>query len=264
MRRGAARTLLLNMYLPGRAEAGSAPQPLQSPPGPGVAAFCLVVAAGGIEPFPPPRLSLCYPGGAGRRAGKPPRPSLFKAAPTAPVGSRISFFLDAFPGFIAAWRGGGGAAEAGGRRGTRKKARLLRGTGFFFFWCFLSFLLPLKDELTEAVRAPIWGFCAPQLPAPPSSFPADPVGETLFKEGKNQTWGSLGPGVQKGKLGLGWVLSFFPPFVTEVIRSRAEIKLLRIWRPHGLVPNGFVLRVDARFQRWVLVVPSVRLPTSQG
>lgn len=30
-------------------------------------------------------------------------------------------------------------------------------------------------------------------------FPADPVGETLFKEGKSQAWGSLGPGVQKGK-----------------------------------------------------------------
>lgn len=41
---------------------------------------------------------------------------------------------------------------------------------------------------------------APPPPPPAPLFPPpDPVGETLFKDGKSQAWGSLSPGVQKGK-----------------------------------------------------------------
>ena len=47
-----------------------------------------------------------------------------------------------------------------------------------------------------APAGPAW----PQLsPHPHPFFPTDPVGETLFKDGKSQAWGSLNPSVQKGK-----------------------------------------------------------------
>lgn len=100
------------------------------------------------------------------------------------------------------------------------------------------------------------GCCAPRLPTP-SSFPADPVGETLFKEGKNQTWGSLGPGVQKGKPGCFRLFNRSDP-------KQGGNRALRIWRLHRLIPKGFILRGDARSKRRVLAVPLVGVPTLRG
>lgn len=122
-----------------------------------------------LLPLPLPHTSLPY-------SLSPPYPSprdrlfLFKSFPGW-VGNRISFFLDAFPGF---------AAAAGQARGS---GRGLRGR------------CPRVGAGVSRSRL------VPALPPhhPRFFFPPDPVGETLFKDGKSQAWGSLSPGVQKGK-----------------------------------------------------------------
>lgn len=95
---------------------------------------------------------------------------LFKSFPGW-VGNRISFFLDAFPGFAAA----AGQARGSGR-GLRGRCPRVGAGGS-------------RSRLAPALPPP----------HPRPLFPPDPVGETLFKDGKSQAWGSLSPGVQKGK-----------------------------------------------------------------
>lgn len=124
----------------------------------------------------PPLLPLPLPHSSLPRSLSPPYPSprdrlfLFKSFPGW-VGNRISFFLDAFPGFAAA----AGQARGSGR-GLRGRCPRV-GAG-------LS-----RSRLVPALP--------PHRPLP--LLPPDPVGETLFKDGKSQAWGSLSPGVQKGK-----------------------------------------------------------------
>lgn len=120
-------------------------------------------------PVPLPRSSLPH-------SLSPPYPSprdllfLFKSFPGW-VGNRISFFLDAFPGFAAA----AGQARGSGR-GLRGRCPRVGAGGS-------------RSRLAPALPPP----------HPRPFFPPDPVGETLFKDGKSQAWGSLSPGVQKGK-----------------------------------------------------------------
>uniref|UniRef100_A0A8C4PEC7 FEV transcription factor, ETS family member n=10 Tax=Aves TaxID=8782 RepID=A0A8C4PEC7_DRONO len=114
---------------------------------------------------------------------------LFKSFPSS-VGNRISFFLDAFPGFTAA---------AGQARGS---SRGLWG---------------------GCPRAGAGGSRSRLAPAPPPAplFPADPVGETLFKDGKSQAWGSLNPGVQKGS---GQIQLW--QFLLELLSDRANLNCI--------------------------------------
>ncbi|XP_030808340.1 protein FEV [Camarhynchus parvulus] len=63
----------------------------------------------------------------------------------------------------------------------------------------------------------------PALPPhhPRSFFPPDPVGETLFKDGKSQAWGSLSPGVQKGS---GQIQLW--QFLLELLSDRANLNCI--------------------------------------
>uniref|UniRef100_A0A8B9IGY6 FEV transcription factor, ETS family member n=1 Tax=Anser cygnoides TaxID=8845 RepID=A0A8B9IGY6_ANSCY len=138
-----------------------------------------------VHLFPLPRSSLPL-------SLPPPYPSprdflfLFKSFPGS-VGNRISFFLDAFPGFAAA----AGQARGSGRPGVGAGGSRSR--------------LVLAPPHTHPLP-----FC-----------PADPVGETLFKDGKSQAWGSLNPGVQKGS---GQIQLW--QFLLELLSDRANLNCI--------------------------------------
>ncbi|XP_057223530.1 protein FEV [Malurus melanocephalus] len=69
-------------------------------------------------------------------------------------------------------------------------------------------------------RGPAW--LQPSLhPTRALFFPPDPVGETLFKDGKSQAWGSLSPGVQKGS---GQIQLW--QFLLELLSDRANLNCI--------------------------------------
>uniref|UniRef100_A0A8V0ZH65 FEV transcription factor, ETS family member n=1 Tax=Gallus gallus TaxID=9031 RepID=A0A8V0ZH65_CHICK len=79
-----------------------------------------------------------------------------------------------------------------------------------------------SGEVGEGERpgghSPAW----PQLsPHPHPFFPTDPVGETLFKDGKSQAWGSLNPSVQKGS---GQIQLW--QFLLELLSDRANLNCI--------------------------------------
>uniref|UniRef100_A0A8D0H8K7 FEV transcription factor, ETS family member n=1 Tax=Sphenodon punctatus TaxID=8508 RepID=A0A8D0H8K7_SPHPU len=74
------------------------------------------------------------------------------------------------------------------------------------------------------------------------SLPPDPVGETLFKDGKNQTWGSLSPGVQKGS---GQIQLW--QFLLELLSDRANLTCIA-WE--GTNGEFKLLDPDEVARRW--------------
>ncbi|KAJ6665488.1 hypothetical protein lerEdw1_003329 [Lerista edwardsae] len=70
----------------------------------------------------------------------------------------------------------------------------------------------------------------------------DPVGETLFKDGKNQAWGSLGPGVQKGS---GQIQLW--QFLLELLSDRANLNCIA-WE--GTNGEFKLLDPDEVARRW--------------
>ncbi|XP_074730074.1 protein FEV [Strix uralensis] len=227
MRHGAgAVPLLLNMYLPAALAAFHAHtavlpsilHPPTDPPYPSIPPSTFL----SFQPILPPILPLCFhssilpPTHSSLRPYFCPRyrPSLpptlvpsispfflhlthyLPFLPPLPRLGRKSDFL--FPGRVSWLRRGGGAGE-GERPGAAGR-------------------LPAGGRRGVAVPP---GSSPPLHPHPRPFFPPDPVGETLFKDGKSQAWGSLSPGVQKGS---GQIQLW--QFLLELLSDRANLNCI--------------------------------------
>ncbi|XP_054029382.1 protein FEV [Dryobates pubescens] len=123
------------------------------------------------------------------------------------------------------WIGGGGSRRPGpGGLQAVPEPRSRRGGSAVF-------AKSKGERLGAAGRLPAGGRRGVEVPpgsSPPSTPtrstftpPPDPVGETLFKDGKSQAWGSLSPSVQKGS---GQIQLW--QFLLELLSDRANLNCI--------------------------------------